>query len=131
MLSLFVLGSGYSFGQEIDQRLLLNQPEKAQRYFKTNKFNYNYMLFELDSAYVVVNETSLTKDQRRNLREDVEFTPEVLKSVGTSSFNYWTLGLRLQSVERQYIRIDQNRILVLKSTREITEAFRNSPFFAK
>lgn len=131
MLSLFVLGSGYGYGQEIDERLLLNQPEKAQRYFKTNKFNYNYMLFELDSAYIVVNESTLTKDQRRMLREDLEFSPEVLKSIGSSSFNYWTFGLRLQSVERQYIRLDQSRVLVLLSTREVTEAFRNSPFFAK
>lgn len=131
MLVFLTLASNRFYCQEIDARLLVNQPEKAQRYYKTNKFNYNYMLFELDSAYAVVKLSSLTKDQRRLLREDVEFTQEQIKTIGTSTFNYWVFGLRLQSVERQYIRLDHDRVLVLFAIREVTAAFKNSPFYSK
>ncbi|MFA9211450.1 MAG: hypothetical protein ACEQR5_06455, partial [Moraxellaceae bacterium] len=59
----------FTFGQEIDPRLLSNKGQLAESAYKFNKNAYNYMLFELDHGYQVVEKKSLSKQERQLIRK--------------------------------------------------------------
>lgn len=120
-----------SYGQELDPRLLKNRGDQAQTAFKYNMNGYRYFLFELDSAYQVVSLLSLSKDEKKMLRKDIVFSAEQIKSLGTSSFNYYDLGIRLSSKSRQYIQVDRSTVLVMLAITEVTKAFSESPLNTK
>lgn len=115
----------FTFGQEIDTRLLSNKGQIVENAFKFNKNAYNYMLFELDHGYKVVEKSSLSKHERqlitklpRNKSNETQ-----LNLIGTADFNYVALGLSLKSQEKQYFQIEGNKILVLLPISEITQLF--------
>jgi hypothetical protein len=120
-----------AFGQEIDPRLVKNRGKQAQVAFEYNTNGYNYFLYELDSSYQVVNLETLTRNEKKLLRKDISFTGEQLQSLGTSSFNYFDLGIRLSSTNRQYILVDKTTVLIFFAIPEVTSAFSKSPLNTK
>lgn len=128
----FILLSCAAFSQEeIDQRLVVNKGKQAEDAFKFNRNSYNYYLFELDSAYQVVKLKDLTKEEKGVLIKNIVFSPEAIATIGTSSFNYYQLGIRPNKETRQYFKIDSENVLVIFKISEITKAFSTSPLYSK
>lgn len=118
------------FGQEIDPRVVQNRGEQAEIAFKFNANSYNYMVFELDQSYEVVMLNSLSKEELKKVRKDIVFTPELVAQIGTTKFNFWSLGIRLSS-ERQYVQINKNQAIVFHAIPEVTKAFTQSSLNTK
>ncbi|MCC6701265.1 MAG: hypothetical protein IT221_07060 [Fluviicola sp.] len=128
----FISLSCVAFSQEeIDQRLVINKGKQAEDAFKFNRNSYNYYLFELDSAYQVVKIKDLTKEEKGLLNKNIVFSPETIATIGTSSFNYYQLGIRPNKETRQYFKIDSENVLVIFKISEITKAFSTSPLYTK
>jgi len=117
--------------QGIDPRVRQNYGEKGLSAYKYNTFSYNYMVFELDNGYQVVQKSDLSKDEKKQILNTLTWTPEQIASLGTQEFNFVAMGLKLQSATKQYFTIDENRVLVLLPIREITTAFTASPLKTK
>lgn len=131
-LTVFTSVSCVSFSQEeIDQRLIENKGKQAEDAFKFNRNSYNYYLFELDSAYKVVKLKDLSKEEKGLLNKNIVFSPETIATIGTSSFNYYQLGIRPNKETRQYFKIDGENVLVIFKISEITKAFSTSPLYTK
>jgi hypothetical protein len=88
------------------------------------------MLFELDSAYVLVSRSSLTETERSLISTVVDFS-KVRSKIGTPEFNYMELGIRPSKQSRQYFYVDSENVLVVFKISEITKAFTASPFNTK
>jgi hypothetical protein len=122
--------SAYAQDQVIDARLVKNRGKQAEDAFKYNMNSYNYMLFELDSAYVLVSRSSLTETERSLISTVVDFS-KVRSKIGTPEFNYMELGIRPSKQSRQYFYVDAENVLVVFKISEITKAFTASPFNTK
>ena len=116
-----------SFSQDIDSRILKNKGKEAEKLYAYNKNSYNYLLFELDHSYEIVSKKSLSKEQRNAIKKDIHLTEADIANLGTASFNFYDLGIRLSKSERQYVQIDKERVLVFYAIPEITGAFTTSP----
>lgn len=127
LLSCFLMITTY--GQEIDARLLTNKGQNAETAFKFNKNAYNYMLFELDHGYQLVEKKSLSKKERNSLVKlpENELVATQLSLIGTASFNYVSLGLTLKSQEKQFFQVGDNKVLVLLPISQITQLFIQDP----
>jgi hypothetical protein len=127
LLSCFLMITTY--GQEIDARLLTNKGQTAETAFKFNKNAYNYMLFELDHGYQLVEKKSLSKKERNSLVKlpENELVATQLSLIGTASFNYVSLGLTLKSQEKQFFQVGDNKVLVLLPISLITQLFIQDP----
>jgi hypothetical protein len=131
VLSLFLLTFFFSaYCQEIDTRLVKNRGKQAEDAFKYNMNSYNYMLFELDSAYTLVPTSSLNESEMSLLSKDVDFS-KVRSIIGTAAFNYVALGIRPIKESRQYFYVDSENVLVIFKIAEITKAFTASPLNSK
>lgn len=115
----------FTFGQEIDPRLLSNKGQLAESAYKFNKNAYNYMLFELDHGYQVVEKKSLSKQERQLIRKLPENNSSAtqLNLLGTTNFNFVALGIALKSQEKQFFLLGENNVLVLLPIAEITQLF--------
>lgn len=122
----------YSFGQEIDPRIIQNKGlSEAEKIYKYNKNSYNYLVFELDSSYQVVSTKSLTKAERGLIEKNALLTADVIAKIGTPEFNYQQYGIKLSSNETKYYMISKELVLVFKPITEITGAFTKSPLNTK
>lgn len=127
-----LLSFGYSFGQEIDPRIIQNKGQnEAEKIYKFNKNSYNYLVFELDSSYQVVSTKSLSKTERGLIEKNSLLTSEVIAKIGTSAFNFQQYGIKLSSNEAKYYMISKDLVLVFKPITEITSAFTKSPLNSK
>jgi hypothetical protein len=118
-----------SNGQEIDARLLKNKGELAQSAFKYNTNAYNYMLFELNFGYFITSNKALSKEERKMIQSvpnEAERLQQI-QNIGTPNFNYFSLGVTLQSKEQQYFQLAKNQVLVLLPIVEITKLFIQHP----
>lgn len=133
VLSLFLFVctfSAHAQDQEIDARLVKNRGKQAEDAFKYNMNSYNYMLFELDSAYLLVPKSSLNETELSQVSKSVDFS-KVRSKIGTSEFNYMELGIRPIKESRQYFYVDSENVLILFKIAEITKAFTASPLNSK
>lgn len=133
VLSLFLFVctfSAHAQEQVIDARLVKNRGKQAEDAFKYNMNSYNYMLFELDSAYVLLPSSTLSKTELSQVSKSVDFS-EVLTKIGTPEFNYVELGIRPIKESRQYFYVDSENVLILYKIAEITKAFTASPLNSK
>jgi hypothetical protein len=132
VLIVFASISCASFSQEvIDQRLIENKGKLAEDAFKFNRNSYNYYLFELDSAYFVMNYKDLSKEEKGLLVKNIDFSPEIISTIGSSTFNYYKLGIRPSKESRQYFKLNDEKVLVVLKISEITKAFTSSPLNTK
>jgi hypothetical protein len=118
-----------SIGQEIDERLVQNKGELAQSAFKYNPNAYNYMLFELDFGYYITTNKALSKEERKMIQtvpNEAERLQQI-QNIGTPNFNYFSLGVTLQSKNKQYFQLAKNQVLVLLPIVEITKLFIQHP----
>lgn len=119
------------YAQDIDPRVRQNYGERGISAYEYNKYSYNYMVFELDNGYKVVQKSDLSKEEKKLVQHSLMWTPEQITSLGTQQFNFVAMGLKLQSAAKQYYSIDDTRVLVLLPIREITAAFTASPLNTK
>lgn len=96
-----------------------------------NKNSYNYLLFELDHSYELVSKKSLSKEQIKLMKKDIQLSDSDLANIGTSNFNFYDLGIRLSKTERQYVLVNKKKVLVFYAIPEITKAFTTSPLNTK
>ena len=118
-----------SIGQEIDERLVQNKGELAQSAYKYNTNAYNYMLFELDFGYYITSNKALSKEERKMIQtvpNEAERLQQI-QNIGTPNFNYFSLGVTLQSKNKQYFQLAKNQVLVLLPIVEITKLFIQHP----
>ena len=127
----FSLTLNLGFSQEIDQRLVVNKGNEINEMFKHKRNAYNFYLYELDSSYYTVNIKSLTKDEKKLLRKDVQFSPELIKKINTSEFNFAQLGIQLLKDKRQYFKVDKETVLVFYTLPEVSKKFTKSPLYTK
>jgi hypothetical protein len=127
----FALTLNLGFSQEIDQRLVVNKGNEINETFKHKRNAYNFYLYELDSSYYTVNIKSLTKDEKKLLRKDVQFSPELIKKINTSEFNFAQLGIQLLKDKRQYFKVDKETVLVFYTLPEVSKKFTKSPLYTK
>ncbi|WP_343747225.1 hypothetical protein [Fluviicola sp.] len=120
-----------SFSQEIDSRILKNKGKEAEKIYEYNQNAYNYLVFELDHSYEIVSRKSLTREQLKQIKTEIQLSDSDINNLGTSSFNFYDLGIKLSKSERQYVRLDKDRVLVFYAIPEITRAFTTSPFNTK
>lgn len=127
LLSCFLMITTY--GQEIDARLLTNKGQAAETAFKFNTNAYNYMLFELDFGFFITSNKALSKEERKMIQSvpnEAERLQQI-QNIGTPNFNYFSLGVTLQSKEYQYYQLAKNQVLVLLPIVEITKLFIQHP----
>ena len=117
--------------QDIDQRLIANKGEAANKAYTYNKNSYNYMLFELDSSYVVLKKSDLTKEEKAKVTKEHSIPANAESTIGTSSFNLFSYGIRISKTERQYFELSDKTILVVLSTPEVSRAFKTSSLNTK
>ncbi len=129
LISLFCLLFICYFGnsQEIDPRLILNKGDKAKQNFQYNKNTYNYWIFELDSSYRIVNNSSLSLKEKKSIQKNSNLNKDL---IGTPQFNLFANGISLTS-QVQYVYIDKKTVLRISSITEITTAFKTSPLNSK
>ena len=127
----FSLTLNLGFSQEIDQRLVVNKGNEINETFKHKRNAYNFYLYELDSSYYTANIKSLTKDEKKLLRKDVQFSPELIKKINTSEFNFAQLGIQLLKDKRQYFKVDKETVLVFYTLPEVSKKFTKSPLYTK
>ena len=127
----FSLTLNLGFSQEIDQRLVVNKGNEINETFKHKRNAYNFYLYELDSSYYTVYIKSLTKDEKKLLRKDVQFSPELIKKINTSEFNFAQLGIQLLKDKRQYFKVDKETVLVFYTLPEVSKKFTKSPLYTK
>lgn len=131
ILAGFLISTTISFSQEIDSRILKNKGKEAEKIYEYNKNAYNYLVFELDHSYEIVSRNTLTKEQRKLIRTDIRLADSDKSNLGTGGFNFYDLGIKLSKTERQYVQIDQDRVLVFFAIPEVTKAFTTSPLNTK
>ena len=119
------------FAQDIDPRLMANKGEAAHKAYTYNKNSYNYMLFELDSSYVVMKKADLTKEEKSKVVKNHTIPASAEAAIGTPSFNLFSYGVKISKTERQYFELSDKTILVVLSTPEISNAFRTSSLNTK
>lgn len=119
------------YAQDIDQRLVVNKGEGVNKVFTYNKNAYNYMLFELDSSYVVMNKADLTKEEKSKIVKSHGIPATAEPAIGTSAFNLFSYGITISKTERQYFQLSNKTILVVYSTPELTKAFTTSSLNTK
>jgi len=127
----FALTLNLGFSQEIDQRLVLNKGNEINETFKHKRNAYNFYLYELDSSYYTVNITTITKEEKKLLRKDIQFSPELIKKINTSEFNFAQLGIQLLKDKRQYFKLDKETVLVFYTLPEVSKKFTKSPLYTK
>lgn len=132
LLFLLFAFTGQMQAQEIDARLMRNDPSRAKRNFRYNRNSYNYMLFELDKSYSVVPRKSLTKTETELIQPAVAFkTSEgnvlTREAVIPGTFNFYDFGIGLSKDGRTYIALDKETVLVFYSVPELTRLFSASP----
>lgn len=131
ILTGFLISTVISFSQEIDPRILKNKGKEAEKIYEFNKNAYNYMLFELDHSYEIVSRKSLTKEQVKQIKSGIQLSEPDKNNLGTGSFNFYDLGIKLSKSERQYVSLDKDRVLVFYAIPEITKAFTTSSLNTK
>ncbi len=119
------------YAQNVDQRLITNKGEAVNKAYTYNKNAYNYMLFELDSSYVVMNKTQLTKEEKKKVVKSHSIPSSVESTIGTTAFNLFSYGIQISKTERQYFELSDKTILVVYSTPEISKAFKTSSLNTK
>ena len=119
------------FSQEIDQRLVVNKGNEINETFKHKRNAYNFYLYELDSSYYTVNITTITKEEKKLLNKDIQFSPELIKKINTSEFNFDQLGIQLLKDKRQYFKLDKETVLVFYTLPEVSKKFTKSPLYTK
>jgi hypothetical protein len=127
----FTLTLNLGFSQEIDQRLVVNKGNEINETFKHKRNAYNFYLYELDSSYYTVNITTITKEEKKLLRKDIQFSPELIKKINTSEFNFAQLGIQLLKDKRQYFKLDKETVLVFYTLPEVSKKFTKSPLYTK
>jgi hypothetical protein len=127
----FSLTLNLGFSQEIDQRLVVNKGNEINETFKHKRNAYNFYLYELDSSYYTVNITTITKEEKKLLRKDIQFSPELIKKINTSEFNFAQLGIQLLKDKRQYFKLDKETVLVFYTLPEVSKKFTKSPLYTK
>jgi hypothetical protein len=127
----FALTLNLGFSQEIDQRLVVNKGNEINETFKHKRNAYNFYLYELDSSYYTVNIKTLTKEEKKLLRKDIQFSPELIKKINTSEFNFAQLGIQLLKDKRQYFKVDKETVLVFYTLPEVSKKFTKSPLYSK
>lgn len=127
----FSLTLNFGFSQEIDQRLVVNKGNEINETFKHKRNAYNFYLYELDSSYYTVNITTITKEEKKLLSKDIQFSPELIKKINTSEFNFAQLGIQLLKDKRQYFKLDKETVLVFYTLPEVSEKFTKSPLYTK
>jgi hypothetical protein len=127
----FALTMNLGFSQEIDPRLVVNKGNEINETFKHKRNAYNFYLYELDSSYYTVNIKTLTKDEKKLLRKDIQFSPELIKKINTSEFNFAQLGIQLLKDKRQYFKVDKETVLVFYTLPEVSKKFTKSPLYSK
>lgn len=127
----FVLTMNLGFSQEIDQRLVVNKGNEINETFKHKRNAYNFYLYELDSSYYTVNIKTLTKEEKKLLRKDIQFSPDQIKKINTSEFNFPQLGIQLLKDKRQYFKVDKETVLVFYTLPEVSKKFTKSPLYTK
>jgi hypothetical protein len=88
-------------------------------------------LYELDSSYTVKKITDLNSEEKKLINNSIQISKKEAQAIGTSQFNFYALGIKLNNQNRQYFKIDGNRVLVFFKISEITEAFFKSPLNTK
>lgn len=131
LIFLFVVTFNFGFSQEIDQRLLLNKGNEINETYKHKRNAYNFYLYELDSSYYTINIKSLSKEEKKLLRKDIQFSPEMIKKLNTSEFNFVQLGIQLLKDKRQYFKVDKETVLVFYTLPEVSKKFTKSPLYTK
>jgi len=119
------------YAQDIDQRLIVNRGEAVTKAYTYNKNAYNYMLFELDSSYVVMNKTQLTKEEKKKVTKSHSIPATVESTIGTAAFNLFSYGIQISKTERQYLELSNKTVLVVFCTPDITKAFKTSSLNTK
>lgn len=131
LIFLFALSMNLGFSQEVDPRLITNKGNEINETFKHKRNAYNFYLYELDSSYYTVNMKYLTKDEKKLLRKDIQFSPEIIKKINTSEFNFPQLGIQLLKDKRQYFKVDKETVLVFYTLPEVSKKFTKSPLYTK
>lgn len=132
----FALGITTITAQEIDQRLVKNRGKQAEESFKYNRNGYNYFLYELEKSYRIVEENTLTEEEKQvvvpaDRFKNAEGRAITLEAAQAADFNFYDYGIRLKKESRIYIELDKKQVLVFYSIPELTGMFGKSEFNVK
>lgn len=131
VLLALTLSTMQCYSQDVDARLVTNKGDAAKKAYTYNTNAYNYMLFELDSSYVVIDKADLSKEEKQLIVKKHAITPEVEPRIGTPMFNLFSFGIQLSKTTRQYFELSEEKVLVVYSIPEISKAFKTSTLNTK
>ena|SRR6218665_418295 len=126
-----IFSSLQCYSQDVDQRLIANKGEAVNKAYTYNRNAYNYMLFELDNSYVVMNKSELSKEEKQKVTKNHTIPSSAESTIGTTTFNLFSYGIQISKTDRQYFELSNKKILVVYSTPEISKAFKNSSLNTK
>ena len=119
---------GISYAQDtqsIDQRLVDSYGEDAVNLYENNQDYYNFLIYELDNSFEIMEATELTPNSKYDLRDissvvDKEgkvFNIDELQDLSTFNFTSYNF-VRAQN-DRVYYELGDGRVLVFYSLVEI------------
>ena len=129
--------TGVSLAQnKIDQRLIDNEGEKIEEIYQFRSDYYNYLVYELNSGYVL-----LDKKEAKKINDAIKMTASDLENqtgkrltvdaIEAANFNFKAFGLVVHLKEQTVVKIDKGNFLLIKSKLTIANEFSKSPLSHK
>jgi hypothetical protein len=124
--------TGVAFGQskaEVDQRLVENHGDDIYRILSSRKDYYKFLMFELNSAYEIVelndlNNPTLFSVEGVQTKSGELFSPSDL--INPSSFNFMKYNFERQKDIEVLYDLGNGKVLRFKSLMQVAQEFRDS-----
>ncbi len=126
-IAFLFLSHGYSQTKaDVDARLIENHGDEIYNILKYRKDYYNFLLWELDNAYEIVN---LTEVQGQNLlpitnitdKNGIAFNPVEINNLET--FNFIKYNFVRQKEQKVYYDLGNGKVLVFKALKPMWKEF--------
>ncbi len=114
----------------IDTRLIQNHGDKIYEIYTYRKDYYNFLIWELDNAYDVVEistlDQNLTLQSIENIQNkyNIKFTPNLLEN--PSSFNFFEFNFQREKEQDMYYDLGNGKALKFKALKPMWQEFNAS-----
>lgn len=129
LLCFFSISKAQNQG-EIDQRLFELHGEKLIQLYENNKEYYNFLLYELNNSFYIVENTQINTDFKENYRninsvKDKEGNPfDISLLANPDTFNFFNYSFERAQNERTVYDLGDGRLLIFYSLTEIKENYK-------
>ncbi len=129
LLAISFLFLGYSYSQtkaDVDVRLIENHGDEIYNILKYRKDYYNFLLWELDNAYEIVNISEVQNQTLLPITNITDknggiFNPDEVND--PTSFNFIKYNFVRQKEQKVYYNLGNGKVLIFKALKPMWKEF--------